>query len=177
MIVGLEIVVSATIEIVNPGMDILDLFPNIEIDYLTFQPCCIAEKAHFEIGLVSERDRRHWKPENINRVHAKVCLDLSEYFTYQSPDYQHSACPPVVTLPQHIREGTSRPDTPDSQAELSDPEANQASAPPSIGDYYADLNESDLESAKNIQLCQCATCEYQQDLEIEPDTFFSGISL
>ena len=139
-------------------MEILDLFPNIEIDYLTFQPCCIAERAHFEIGIISVRDRKHWKPDNINRVHAKVCLDLSEFFEYQSPNYKNSA----------------RPDTPDSQAEVIDPEANQASASPSIGDYCADLTESDLESAKDIQLCQCARCEFEKDLEIESDTLFQG---
>ena len=130
-------------------MEILDLFPQIEIEFLTIHPC-VNNKAHLEIGLVKDRDNsKTGRPANFKRAHAKFCIDLTKYFKTK----QDSADNCSKSL--------------ESQPQKTAPEATQASAAPSLSEYCADLTDSDLDSAKDIQLCLCDQCEFERDLDIE----------
>ena len=149
-------------------MEILDIFPNIEIEYLTIHPCVNNTKAHIEIGLVSDRDNLQTeRPNTFHRAHAKVCVDLSKYFKHEAPEYHHFA-----------QQGLTTSCSESLKKQLAtEPEAAQASAAPNISDYSADLTAADLEISKNIQLCQCEQCEFERELDIETGSLFQAFAL
>ena len=150
-------------------MEILDLFPQIEVEFLTIHPC-VNNKVHLEIGLVKDRDNsKSGRPANFKRAHAKFCVDLTKYFKKDSTDSHQFT---QQDLANHCSE------SPENQPQITAPEATQASAAPNLSDYCADLTDSDLDLAKDIQLCLCDQCEFERDdLEIETQSLFEAYAI
>ena len=135
-------------------MDVLDLFPKIELDFLTITPC-VNNKVHLEIGLVKDRDNNaSGKPANFKRAHAKFCIELTKYFKRDSTDVQEFTQHDFTT---HCTESQ------EIQQQITEPEATQALAAPDISEIAADLSDSDLDISKDIQLCLCDQCEFERD--------------
>ena len=150
-------------------MDILGLFPQIELEFLTITPC-VNNKVHLEIGLVKDRDNtKSGRPANFKRAHAKFCVDLTKYFKKDSTDSQQFTQQDLAT---HCSE------SPEIQPQITEPEATQTSAAPDLSDYCADLTQSDLDLAKDIQLCLCDQCEFERDdLDIQTESLFESYAI
>ena len=149
-------------------MEILDLFPQIEVEFLTINPC-VNNKVHLEIGLVKDRDNSQTgRPANFKRAHAKFCVDLTQYFCHESSTAHQFS---LQNLTNHCSESV------ENQPQIIEPEATPASAAQSLNDYCADLTESDLDIAKDIQLCLCDQCEFKSDIDIENQSLFEEFDI
>ena len=146
-------------------MELLDLFPQIELEFLTITPC-VNNKVHLEIGLVKDRDNTaSGRPANFKRAHAKFCIELTKYFKKDSTDTQEFTQHDLTT---HCTESQ------EIQPQITEPEA----AAIDISEICADLTQSDLDIAKDIQLCLCDQCEFERDdLDFENESLFETYAI